>query len=109
MPGVREIRITGQTFRRITLGSNARYYGFLLDVCELVHGNLLVDERTGDVTFRDFTRDDSQMARLFERFLFRFYSREQRTYAVEAPQLLWRATGAVDDLDYLPLRVHAPS
>lgn len=102
MPGVREVRITGQNFRRITLGSHARYYRFLLDVCELVHRNLLVDERTGETTFRDFTRDDKQMAKLFERFLFRFYAREQDAYAVEAPYLTWRASGEDDALEYLP-------
>lgn len=102
MPGVQEVRITGQSFRRLTLGSNNRYYGFLLDVCELVHRNLLVDEGTGAVRFRDFTRDDAQMARLFERFLYRFYEREQRDYSVEAPHLSWRATGNADAIDYLP-------
>ena len=102
MPGVQEVRITRQSFRRLALGSNNRYYGFLLDVCELVHRNLLVDEQTGTVKFRDFTRDAVQMARLFERFLFRFYAREQGTYRVEAPCLEWDATGQAEALEYLP-------
>ena len=102
MPSVRETRITGQSFRRITLGSNTSYYGFLLDVCEIVHRNLLVDESTGKITFRDFTRDDAQMARLFERFLFRFYEREQAAYTVEAPHLEWHATGEAEALQFLP-------
>jgi 5-methylcytosine-specific restriction enzyme subunit McrC len=102
MPGVQEVRITGQSFRRLTLGSNNRYYGFLLDICELVHRNLLVEERTGAVRFRDFTRDDAQMARLFERFLFQFYAREQTVFRVEAPHLEWHATGEDDALECLP-------
>jgi len=102
MPGVQEMRVTGQSFRRVTLGSNTSYYGFLLDVCELVHRNLLVDEQTGTTIFRDFTRDDAQMARLFERFLFRFYQKEQHRYRVEAPHLTWRATGDDAALEYLP-------
>jgi 5-methylcytosine-specific restriction enzyme subunit McrC len=102
MPGVREVRLNDQTFWRVTLGSNIRYYGFLLDVCELVHRNLLVDERTGAKKFRDFTRDDAQMARLFERFLYRFYEREQRVYSAEAPRLNWRATGSAAAIEYLP-------
>lgn len=102
MPGVQETKITSSGFRRIMLGSNARYYGFLLDVCELVHRNLLIDERTGEVTFRDFTRDDSQMARLFERFLFRFYEREQDALSVDAPRLQWVAYGEQESIGYLP-------
>jgi 5-methylcytosine-specific restriction enzyme subunit McrC len=102
IPGVQEIRITGQTFRRFTLGSNNRYYGFLLDICELVHRNLLVDERSGAVKFRDFTRDNAQMGRLFERFLFRFYDREQAAFRVEAPHLEWNATGNAEALEHLP-------
>jgi 5-methylcytosine-specific restriction enzyme subunit McrC len=102
MPGVQEVRITGQSFRRLTLGSNNRYYGFLLDICELVYRNLLVDERTGAMKFRDFTRDDAQMARLFERFLFRFYAREQTVFRVEAPHLEWNASGEAGALEYLP-------
>lgn len=102
MPGVSETSLTSQSFRRVVLGRNNAYYGFLLDVCEIIYHNLLVDERTGEVTFRDFTRDDKQMARLFERFLFHFYSREQASYSVEARRLQWRASGEAEDIAYLP-------
>lgn len=102
LPGVSETRITGRSFRGIRLGRNTAYYGFLLDVCEIVYRNLLVDERSGHTIFRDFTRDDAQMAQLFERFLFRFFAREQRAFVVEAPQLRWRATGKPGALEYLP-------
>lgn len=101
-PGVQETRITGQSFRRVTLGSNTSYYAFLLDVCELVHRNVMVDEKTGETTFRDFTRDDDQMARLFERFLFRFYERELDEYCVDAPHLNWDAHGDFRSLSHLP-------
>lgn len=102
MPGVQETRITAQSFRRVTLGRNNAYYGFLLDVCEIVHRNLLVNETTGKVEFRDFTRDDKQMARLFEKFLYHFLSKEQSRFEVNAPRFGWRASGADEDLAYLP-------
>ncbi len=102
MPGVQETRITGQSFRRVVLGRNNAYYGFLLDVCEIVHRNLLVNEDTGEVEFRDFTRDDQQMAGLFEKFLRRFFAKEQRHFEVNAPRFGWRASGADEDLAYLP-------
>jgi 5-methylcytosine-specific restriction enzyme subunit McrC len=102
MPEVREIALTGRIFRRVKIGRNIAYYGFLLDVCEIVHRNLLVHENTGEYVFRDFTRDDAQMANLFERFLYRFYQYEQRQYRVEAPHLTWDAEGAADDIALLP-------
>jgi 5-methylcytosine-specific restriction enzyme subunit McrC len=102
LAGVGEITITTRSFRRTTLGRNNAYYGFLLDVCEIVHRNLLVSEGEGTVVFRDFTRDDVQMARLFERFLFRFYQKEQSAFEVDASHLSWNATGTVENLGYLP-------
>ena len=102
MPGIHETAITTQMFRRVTLGRNNAFYRFLLDVCEIAHRNLLVDEATGAEQFRDFTRDDSQMARLFEKFLFQFFAREQRQYKVHAPRFDWRATGEPEDIAMLP-------
>jgi 5-methylcytosine-specific restriction enzyme subunit McrC len=102
MPGVAEMRLTDSTFRRVVLGRNSGYYRFLVDVCEIVHRNLLVDETTGETSFRDFTRDDKQMARLFEKFLYNFTQRSKTTFAVGAPRLDWLATGAAEDLAYLP-------
>lgn len=100
--GVSEIRLTMASFRRVTLGRNTRFYRFLIDVCEIINRNLLVDEHGGRSVFRDFTRDDRQMGRLFERFLRSFYSREQSTYHISAPRFLWNAEGQEKDLAYLP-------
>lgn len=102
MPGVAEIAINEGVFRRIHLSRSTSFYRFLLDVCELVHQNLLTHESTGEVTFRDFTRDDKQMASLFERFLINFYRREQRVYRVSSEHLQWRAEGTPRDLGLLP-------
>ena len=102
MPGVESIALRDSSFRRVNVSINRSHYGFLLDVCELVHHNLLTDEKTGDLRFRDFTRDDAQMARLFETFLRRFYAREQDAYGVSAPILTWDADGAPAALAYLP-------
>ena len=100
---VRDIALDEDCFRVAARQRLRGSYVMLLDVCEIVFRNLLVDERTGQVTFRDFTRDDSQMAALFERFLLRFYSVNQQRYRVSAQQLRWNATGASGDVAYLPL------
>lgn len=73
---VREIVLTKPVFSQVRLHRNNRFYGFLIAVCELIHDNLLPDERTGKYQFKDFLRDDDQMARLFEAFVRNFYKRE---------------------------------
>jgi 5-methylcytosine-specific restriction enzyme subunit McrC len=102
IPEVREIIVSDHSFRRVTLGRNSAHYRFVLNVCELVHRNLLADEESGEVTFRDFVQNDAQMAVLFEHFLFHFYEVEQQRFSVQAPHLAWRADGADADVAFLP-------
>jgi 5-methylcytosine-specific restriction enzyme subunit McrC len=102
LPGVATLALQDSSFRRVNVAVNRSQYGFLLDVCELVHHNLLMDEKSGEFVFRDFTRDNKQMARLFELFLRRFYAREQQQFAVVAPKLQWDADGPDSVLAYLP-------
>lgn len=102
MPDVREERPSLRAFGRVVLHRNNAFYGFVLNVCELVQRNLLVDERTGRTTFRDFTRDEGQMNRLFERFLFEFYRRELAGWRVTRPILEWRRDRPGEDDDFLP-------
>jgi 5-methylcytosine-specific restriction enzyme subunit McrC len=73
---VNEVTVTKPVFSQVRLHRNNRFYGFLIAVCELLHDNLLPDERTGKYQFRDFLRDDDQMGRLFEAFVYNFYKRE---------------------------------
>lgn len=103
MPDVNETQITRQSFVRLSLGSQARFYRFLMLVCSFVHENLFVDESREEIHFRDFTRDDRQMHRLFERFLFRFYAREQQVYSVSAPHLRWAVEGPPADVAFIPI------
>lgn len=103
MPGVRETRITSLSFVRLSLGSQARFYRFLMLVCALVHESLYVDESREETQFRDFTRDDRKMNRLFERFLFSFYEKEQKTFSVQAPYLRWKLEGEPADVARIPI------
>lgn len=101
---VHVIRLRKDTFRRVQLHSNIAHYGFLIDVCQLINENLMADDQPGSVRFRDFRRDDRQMAALFERFVFNFYRREQSTYSVGREQIRWRdVSGSTADLQYLPV------
>jgi 5-methylcytosine-specific restriction enzyme subunit McrC len=90
-------------FRKVQLHANARYYKFLLNVCELVSDSLLVDESNGQYKFRDFMRDERAMARVFEEFLFNFYKTERRDLSFKKERILWAASSDTpNNMAYLP-------
>ena len=80
LDGVSVVRLNRRSFQRVQLDRNRRYYRFLLSVCRLIHEQLLVDERSGDARFTDFTEE--RMDRLYEDFIIEFYRREQERYRV---------------------------
>jgi 5-methylcytosine-specific restriction enzyme subunit McrC len=100
---VSDISLVANHFRRVQLHRNNAFYGFLIDVCEIIYENLLPSEQEGGTRFRDFTRDDPKMAMLFQQFLRNFLDREQRRYQIESLQLRWMATGSAEDVALLPV------
>lgn len=100
---VAEVPLSPKLFSSVTLHRNNAFYGFVLQVCRLIYEARLVDERPGAWRFRDFLREDAAMARLFERFVFNFFKREQTQFAVRREQIKWAgAIGEPGVLSYLP-------
>jgi len=100
MRGVTRVRLTNQVFSRVQLHANSSMYAFLIQICELAYHATLVDERTGEVRFKDFSRDENRMWRLFQGFLLNFYRvHESRTgYRVKSEQrVAWMMDGADHD------------
>ena len=86
---IRDIELTSRVFGRVQLYRNNQFYDFLLKVCELIHHNLLVSEKSGSSKFMDFVRDKRQMAILFENFVRTFY-RIHSDYTVKREDIYWR-------------------
>ncbi len=76
MGGIDQIDLSERLFRKIRLHRNNAFYGFLLNICELIYTNLLPTETTGHFQFRDFLQDENKMAVLFEAFVRNFYRME---------------------------------
>ena len=91
MAGVREVPLSRSTFSRVRLHAGNAFYRLLLDTCALAHANLLPREAGEGYRFRDFTRDERQMATLFEAFLLGFYRREVPGVRAEAETMSWEA------------------
>ena len=101
--GIHEITVTSHSFRQVQLHANNRFYRFLLNVCELIHGAWLVDQEAGTYRFRDFDRDERIMARVFQDFLYNFIRIEVPSWTVERQYIRWQATSISDpELSLLP-------
>lgn len=103
-PEIKQIEIINSIFKRIRFNRNNRFYCFVLNVCELVHNNLLPSEEKGSWNFTDFTRDEVKMYRLFESFVFNFYKIEFKShYKVRRESISWQFS--YEDLshsDFIP-------
>ncbi|MCD7932101.1 MAG: hypothetical protein LUH15_12540 [Tannerellaceae bacterium] len=103
LPPVTPLRITLRHFEQVQFNRNNRLYKFVLNVCRLIHENLLPIEESGGYRFIDFTRDERKMAVLFEAFVRNFYQLEQRKYSVCRERLNWHFTVSDKyDYQYLP-------
>ena len=103
LKGVDPIPLNRLAFRSVQLHSNARFYRFLLNICELVVSSWLVDEQTGTYKFRDFLRDEKRMARVFESFVFNLVRLQRPSLDVRKERIPWAATKSGDSsLRYLP-------
>jgi 5-methylcytosine-specific restriction enzyme subunit McrC len=89
--GINEVPLTKKYFRLVQLHRSNFFYDFLLRICELVIDNLLISEKTGKSKFRDFVRDEQQMAYLFEEFVRNFFKMEQSKYKVCRENISWDA------------------
>lgn len=101
---VEQIELKNSVFSKVKLHRNNKFYGFLLNVCRLIFENSLLNEYTGNWEFKDFTRDDGKMNRLFEEFVRNFYQIEQKKYRVKRENIYWNfSSGETNHLQFLPL------
>lgn len=100
---VSTIPLRAATFTQVQLHGRLRRYRLPLHICELVHDQLVVDERTRDVHFRDFVEDPKKMPVLFEQFVRNFYRRELNGWSVKRDDIAWDLVPLTAGAsDYLP-------
>jgi len=86
--GVATCRISVADFNRVRLHVNNREYRVLLSVCEMIARLAIPDESGLGMRFVSFTR--SQMWRLFQQFLYKFYLvRLRSVYSVNPDSFAW--------------------
>ncbi len=94
---IQQIKIASSLFSKIKLNRNNRIYGFIMNVCQIIHENILPSEKPGKYKFADFTRDDHKMNILFESFVRNFYKIEQKKFTmVKKETIKWQ----FNNIDY---------
>lgn len=83
------IQINNSLFSQIKLNRNNRFYGFLMNVCQIIYENTLPSEEQGSYKFTDFTRDENKMNQLFEAFIRNFYKIEQSKYNIVKKETIY--------------------
>ncbi len=91
------INLNSATFKRVQLHQNNSFYSFLMNVCELIYHSSQPDSEGGEVKFRDFTRDEVKMRKVFQDFVLNFYKLNQSKYSVDPERLHWDSVDSDDD------------
>jgi 5-methylcytosine-specific restriction enzyme subunit McrC len=101
---IEQIEITNSLFKQVKLNRNNRFYGFVMNVCQIIYESTLPSEEQGKYKFSDFTRDDKKMNQLFESFIRNFYKIEQQKYnTVKKETIKWQFDNTdKDSYQYLP-------
>ncbi len=102
-PPITTIDLSSRIFKQVRLHRNNRFYGFLMNVCQLIFESSLPADRRGEWKFMDFTRDDRKMNQLFEAFILNFYKRELKDWKVTSDHIKWKFISEHDaDQRYIP-------
>lgn len=76
--------------RKIIFNKNNVIYKLLINASLMLYDNTMVNEESGNETFKDFFREE-QMQKVFELFLLNFYkiNLDRHIYHVHAPKIDW--------------------
>lgn len=98
---ISNIKVDNRAFERAKIHKNNYHYGFILEICRLIFDNLLINEKTGEKSFKNLIRDEKAMAYIFEDFVRNFYKIELEDVKVYRKAIKWDTKGEVDS--YLPI------
>lgn len=95
---ISSIRLTSQIFQRVQLHRNNRHYRLLLQVCRMLHELWLPEETAGEHRFREIVTDETQMPKLFEKFVRNFAIRRFTDTSVYSERIRWDGVGPDEDV-----------
>ncbi len=91
-PTIQKIELKNSLFYQVKIHRNNRFYGFVMNVCQIIFENTLPSETenndTGNYIFSDFTRNKHKMNQLFEGFIRNFYKIKQTKYSTVKSEII---------------------
>lgn len=99
---INNIKIKNSDFKKVKIHKNNSYYSFIINICEILYKNLIPSENKGQSKFKDFLRDEKEMAKVFENFVRNFYKVKQSKFKVRREDILWNLEVYEGEMQYLP-------
>ena len=94
------ISLNKKIFENISFNKMNREYKFIINICQLIFDNLLINKNDNSAEFYNFIEDERKMAYLFESFVRNFYKKELRGAKVYREDMYWELTG--EFVEFLP-------
>lgn len=73
-----------------------------MNICFLIYKNLILTKNKGESQFKDFIRDEKEMAYIFENFVRNFYKVKQDKFSVRRENIKWNIEVYEGNVLYLP-------
>ena len=106
LDSVTDVPLRPSLFRGLQSHRLVREYDFALRLARLISDSVIMDANGKVGRFVDFSEDDATMHKLFEDFVFNFYSLERPEWRPSHRTIEWfEACGTADALSHLP-RMH---
>ena len=97
---VDSITLNKKAFKSVSFNKMNYKYKFVINICELIFDNLLINKKENEAQFYNFIEDERKMAYLFENFVRNFYKKELTGSKVYRENISWMFEGS--SLEYLP-------
>ncbi|MCA0984309.1 hypothetical protein LCL89_09650 [Halobacillus yeomjeoni] len=99
IPEVDSPPLTKRLFKEITYSRQTFHYKRMIHIAKILHDFTLLSHKQGGWSLFNAELEDTDLNRIFEKFLFQFYKQEQKTYKVSSETLNWNLRG---NQTYLP-------
>ena len=104
---IKDIKINNNTFKSLKFHRNNIHYKVIINICKLVHKNLILDKNTKDNSGKFFIveNEEKTMHRIYEKFVLNFYkfhSKNDNDYKkyklkVKAKKIEWQINEIKED------------
>jgi 5-methylcytosine-specific restriction enzyme subunit McrC len=83
------IKLDQKIFKKVLFHRNNTIYKFIINICQLIYENLLLNDEKGEHIFRSFEENEEKMARLFEDFVRKYYQHHRPELKPKKEQIKW--------------------